>query len=75
MGQYCSAAAQGTLSQQQSAGNWAGLEDPRRLHSHCWCLSVPPHGCSLSTWLVWASSQHGGLRIVGFLIGPLASKW
>lgn len=53
--------------------NGAGLDGTRRLRSRVCCLSA-----SLpvtSTWLAWASSQHGSLRVTGLLTQTEAFPW
>ena len=39
-----------------------------------WHLSTSPHGLSLSTWLAWASSQHGSLRVARLLTWQLLPR-
>jgi hypothetical protein len=55
-----------SLNSRHSPGSWAGLEGPSRLRSHVWHVSSLC-GFSLLTWLTWAPSQHGGLRMVVLL--------
>lgn len=68
-GHWSSTSAQRPFRQSQLAGDCAGLRGRRTLLSHHWCLRAPPNGCSLSSWLVLASSQHGAVRKAGLHIG------
>lgn len=61
----------------QSAGGWARLGwkvqgDFSHMSHALWFLHMAIF--SLSTWLTWASSQHGGLRVLRFITWRLAHK-
>lgn len=46
-----SPAAQGSHAHLASAGGWAELEDPCRLHSALWSLCAPSCGLSATPWI------------------------
>lgn len=48
---------------------WAGRSKRNFILIFVCCLATPPHDLSFSVWLAWASSQHGGLRVVRLSYG------